>query len=133
MKSLLRGILFNAFSLFVLTQFLSGVKVQGGFSTYLLAGIILTLLYKFLKPVLSLVSLPLNLLTLGAVSFIINIFLFYLATSFIPEISIVSFTFQGANLSGFVIPRIYLNTFLAYAAAAFFQSLIVSFLTWLRK
>lgn len=133
MKSLLQGVLFNAFSLFVLTQFLSGVKVQGGFSTYLFAGIILTLLYKFLKPVLSLVSLPLNLLTLGAVSFFINIFLFYLATSFIPEISINSFTFQGANLSGFIIPKIYLNTFFAYAAAAFFQSLIVSFLTWLRK
>ncbi len=133
MKSLLRGVLFNAFSLFVLTQIFAGVRVTGGFGTYLIAGAVLTLLYKFLKPVLSLISLPLNLLTLGAVSFLINILLFYLATAIIPEISISAFTFQGANLAGFIIPKIYLNSFMAYAAAAFAQSIIVSFLSWIRK
>lgn len=133
MKSLLRETLTNAFSLFILTQILSGIKVGGGYETYLLAGLVLSILYKVLKPILSLISLPLNILTLGATSFFINILIFYISTSIIPNVSINPFIFQGANFAGFIIPRMYLNSFFAYAAAAFLQSLMVSLLSWLRK
>ena len=123
----------NAFSLFILTQTLTGVKVSGGISSYVLGGLALAIIYKVLKPILNIISFPLNIVTLGGTSFLINILLFYIATALIPQISINEFTFNGVSFGGFIIPTIHLNTFFAYAAAAFVQSILVSFISWLRK
>lgn len=133
MKSLLRASLINAFSLFILTQILSGVKVSGGISSYVLGGLALAIIYKILKPILNIISFPLNIVTMGATSFLINILLFYIATSLIPQISINAFTLNGASFGGFIVPTMHLNTFFAYAVAAFTQSVLVSFISWLRK
>lgn len=133
MKSLLRASLINAFSLFVLTQMLTGVKVSGGISSYIFGGIALTIIYKALKPILNIISLPLNIITMGATSFLINILLFYIATSLIPQISINAFTLNSMSFAGFITPTLNLNTFFAYASAALIQSVLVSFISWLRK
>lgn len=133
MKSLLRGTLVNALSLFFLTLLLTGVEVKGGLATYLTAGVVLTFVYKIIKPIVSIISLPINIITLGFSSFLINILLFYLATSLIPEISITPFTLNGFSFAGFVIPTINLNAFFAYAVAALFHSVIATFISWLRK
>jgi len=133
MKSFLRGILFNAFSLFVLSLILPGVQVSGGVASYLFGGIALSLLFTLLKPILSILALPLNLLTLGAFSFLINVIIFYLMTVFVPTISITAFTFPGLTYAGFVIPSMHFNVLFAFIIVAFLQSLIVSALSWLIK
>jgi putative membrane protein len=133
MRSLLRSTLFNSFSLFVISQVLSGVKVTGGLFTYLLGGLALTLLLVILKPVLNILALPLNILTLGMFSFLTNVIIFYLLTVFVTGISISSFTFTGYSYAGFIIPKIYFNTFFAFILVSFLQSVIVSFINWLIK
>jgi len=62
MKTLLRNTLFNALSIFLISQMISGMKVYGGLPTYLIAGLVLTLLLMILKPILNLLALPLILL-----------------------------------------------------------------------
>ena len=133
MKSIVRSTFINAFSLFILTQALPGVKVNGGLTTYILGGLALAFIFRILKPIVSVISLPLNILTLGTTSFLINVLLFYIATALIPQISITAFTLNGFSFGGFVIPTVNLNSFFAYAAAAFVQSVLVSFISWLRK
>lgn len=133
MKSFFRNVLFNSFSLFLISQLLPGVKVTGGLPTYLIGGIALTLLLVLLRPILNILTLPLNLVTLGMFSFLTNVIIFYLLTVFVPGISITSFTFPGISYSGFVIPSIYLNTLFAFVLVSFLQSVIVSFLSWLIK
>jgi putative membrane protein len=133
MKSLLRNVGFNAFSLFVLTQTLDGVKIYGGLPTYIVGGLVLYLLFLILKPILGIITLPLNLITLGLFSFIINIIIFYILTVFVSSISINAFLFKGLSIYGFIIPKIYLNQFFALMAAALIQALIVNFLIWLTK
>ncbi|HZQ30095.1 MAG TPA: phage holin family protein [Patescibacteria group bacterium] len=133
MKSLLRLSIENALSLFLLTLFLSGVKVSGGWESFILDGVILALVYKILKPIISIITLPLNLLTMGGFRFITNVLVFYFATKIASNITISAFTFPGASFSGFIIPQIYFNTLFAYFAAAFFQSLFVSAIEWLRR
>jgi putative membrane protein len=133
MKPFFRNCLFNAFSIFFLSQVLPGVKVSGGLVTYLIGGFALTLLFIFLKPVLHILSLPLNLVTMGAFSFLTNVIIFYLLTVLVMGISISSFTFPGISWAGFVIPAIGLNTLFAFIVVAFFQSLCVSFLNWLTE
>jgi putative membrane protein len=131
MKGFLRNVLFNAFSIFLLTQIIGGVKVSGGVPTYLFGGIALTILLVVLKPILNILSLPLNIITLGFFSFLTNIIIFYLLTVIVPGISIGAFTFSGVSYSGFVIPSFYFNVLFAFLLVAFLQSLIVSFLNWL--
>lgn len=131
MKPFLRTILFNSFSIFFISQILPGVKVSGGLITYLVGGLALTLLFILLRPVLRVLTLPLNLVTLGMFSFLSNVIIFYLLTVLVIGISITSFTFPGINYSGFVIPSIYFNTLFAFIITAFIQSLCVSFLNWL--
>lgn len=133
MKSLFRNTLINALSLYFLTQIFEGVRVTGGISSFLFGGLVLSVMFKVLKPVLNIVSLPLNIITLGAFSFLINIFIFYLATRVIGTISIREFTYHGVSIAGFVIPKITFNTFFAYAAAAMVQSIFVTIISWLRK
>lgn len=133
MKSLFRNVVFNGISLFILTLILPGVKISGGYTTYIAGGLFLAVMFKVLKPILNLISLPLNLVTLGMFSFVINVFIFYLATVFVPEISISAFTFNGTSFGGFVIPRMSFNIIFAYAVSAFIHVFIVSALHWLIK
>ncbi len=99
----------------------------------LVAGFVLTLLLKILKPVLSLLSLPLNIITLGLFSFVINVIIFYVLTVLVVGIVISSFTFSGISFAGFVVPKIYFNTFFAFVLVSLLQSLIVTLLGWLIK
>jgi len=133
MKSIVRNIAFYAFALFALTQFLDGVRISGGFATYVLGGIILSLIFLIIKPILNLIALPLNIITLGLFSFFSNVIILYILTVFVPDIKINAFQFNGYSLSGFIIPKVYLNSLFAFVVSAFSLSIIVSFLTWLIK
>ncbi len=133
MKNFFRNCLFNSFAIFFLSQVLPGVKVSGGLFTFLLGGLALTLLLVLLKPVLNLLALPFNILTLGFFSFLSNIIIFYLLTVLVTGISISSFMFPGISYFGFVIPQIYFNTLFAFLIVSFLQSICVSFLNWLME
>jgi putative membrane protein len=133
MKSFFRKIIFNAFSIFLISQVVSGMKVSGGLISYLIGGLALTLLFILLKPILKILTLPLNIITLGMFSFVINVIIFYLLTVFVTSITISAFTFPGLSFAGFIIPSIYINTIFAFILISFLQSVVVSFLTWLMK
>jgi len=133
MKSIVRNVTFYGLALFALTQFLEGVKITGGFPTYILGGIVLSLIFLIIKPILNIIAFPLNIITLGLFSFFSNVIILYLLTVFVPDIRINAFQFQGFSFAGFIIPKVYLNSFMAFVASALSLSLIVSFLTWLVK
>jgi putative membrane protein len=133
MKNFFRNILFNAFAIFFISQILPGVKVYGGIPTYLFGGLALTFLLVFIKPVLNILALPLNLITMGFFSFIVNVIIFYLLTVLVVGISISAFTFPGYEYAGFIIPKIYINTLFSFILVSFLQSIIVTFISWLTK
>lgn len=133
MRLLIKNTFLNALSLFLLTQVISGIKVSGGFIAFILSGFCLTLLFWFLKPILNLISLPLNAITLGFFSVVSNAILFYLLTVFIPNVGISAFTFSGFSLAGFIIPKIHFNTFWAFIVIACLQSFLFAFFKWIIK
>lgn len=133
MKTILRKTSFNAVSLFAVSQMVAGFKVDGGLQTYVLAGLTLAILSFIVKPIITILTLPLNMATLGAFSFLTNALILYLLTIIVPQITISSFVFPGLSFLGFVIPKISLNVFFAYIVCAFLLSFIVSFINWLVK
>jgi putative membrane protein len=133
MKSILRRVVFYSVALFLVAQFLEGVRVGGGLITYIIGGIVLSVLFMIVKPILSIITLPLNIITLGLFSFLINAIILYLLTIFVPDISISAFRFNGFSFLGFVIPQLQINNFFAFIAASISLSFIVGFLRWLTK
>ena len=131
MKFLLKHFVIYTFSLYLLQFIVSGVVINDGLTTLFVGGLLLTGMFLILKPIMNLLSFPLNIVTLGFVSTITNILILYLLTVFVPSISILPFTFQGAHVAGFIIPRIAFSTFFAYAISAVILVLTVSLFSWI--
>ena len=85
---------------------LDGIQVSGFFSAFFAAAI-LGLLNAFFRPILFLLTLPLNLLTLGLFTFVINAVLLKMSTGVVP----------GFEVSGFW--------------TAVFGSLLISIVSWI--
>jgi len=133
MKSIFRNVVSYSASLFLTSQIITGLIISGGLTTYLIGGIVLSMLFLILKPILGIVTLPLNIVTFGLFSFLINATILYLLTILVSNISITAFTFSGLNFSGFIIPKFYVNNFFAFVIASIVLSFIVGALKWLIK
>lgn len=133
MKGLLRSYLINLFTLWFTSKVILGLKVNGGWQTYLFAAAVLTGIIIFIKPLLKLLFLPINFLTLGFLSWIINVTILYLLTLFVSQIKIVPFEFVGFSYQGFIIPKISFGIFESFLVTSFVISIISNFLTWLYR
>ena|SRR5256885_5187937 len=133
MKTIVRKILTYLGALYFLPQFIPGVHITGGFLTLLVGGVALAALFLIIKPILSIISFPVNMLTLGVFSLVINTVLLYLLTVFISGISISAFSYSKIDFEGFIIPSLQFNTFFAYVYVSFVLSFIDSVITWLSK
>jgi len=132
-KKHLRSFVFNLIALWLVAQFIQGVSFVGGYQTLLLAALALTLVNLLVRPLIKLLLLPINLLTLGAFRWLVNVITLYLVTLLVPQFKISGFLFPGFTYQGFIVPAIYLTSFWVYVLSSFFLSLITSFLFWLRK
>ena len=115
MKTLLREVLLNSLLLYIIPQFLKGLQVKGGVETYVVGGAVLTIGEIIIKPILKIVTLPFNLLTLGFFSSFINVAVFYLITIFYPKIQILAFDFPGFSYHEFHLPAFHVPLLLSYA------------------
>lgn len=131
MKGLIRNTVINGVSLAILDQLIPGVNINGGFKTFVFAGFVLSLLFLIIKPILNILSLPLNMITLGLFSFFTNSIILYLLTVLVTDINITKFTFPGFTYAGFIVPVISFNTFWAFVITAAILSAIIAFFEWL--
>lgn len=131
MKSLIKNIAIHTVGVYAVPMVFNGMTVSGGLTNYIVAAAVLTVLFYIVKPILSIVTLPINALTFGAFSFVINALMFYLLTIMVPFVSISDFTFNGLNVAGFIIPSLYFNTFFAYIVISLAFSVIVTLLRWI--
>lgn len=131
MKTILRRIFIYTFILYLLPFIIPGVHVGGGLITLFVGGTALALLFMILKPILNIISFPINLVTLGLFSMITNAAILYLLTRFVTSVLVRPFAYQAVSYGGFVIPSISFNLFFAYVFTAFVISVIESALSWL--
>jgi putative membrane protein len=79
--------LITALSLLVADLVVPGVDIAT-FPAALLAGVSIGLVNSFIKPILSFLSLPVTVLTLGVFSFVVNGVCFWLASLFVPGFAV---------------------------------------------
>lgn len=112
---LLKPIVRSAIVLAMLTL-LPNVTVSSLISL-VLAAVVFELLFSVVKPILKLLFLPINIVTLGLFSALLNIFLLWLVTYLVP----------GFHISDLVLFGVQLNQFWSLVATAFVISIMQSF------
>ncbi len=98
-------ILISAVAVYVAAMFIPGVVVTGGPLTYVIVAVVLGLLNAFIKPILTILTIPITVITLGLFLLVINVLMVYLA----------AYLVSGFSVSGFI--------------AALLFSLVVSIVT----
>lgn len=101
----------NFFALFMVVNVVGGIAVDG-WEAAVTAALILTFINTFLKPAIIFLTLPINILSLGMLTFVINGFLFFMVSKVVKGFFIANFwsAFFGALL--FSIVSVLLNLFI---------------------
>jgi len=84
---LLISLLLNALALIITSKIVPGIYVPD-FGVALLAAIIIGLVNTFIRPILLILTAPINLLTLGLFTFVINALMLYLASLLVPAFEV---------------------------------------------
>lgn len=94
-------LLVNALALYLLTQVYSGVRFASGadIGSVLLAALVMGIVNALIRPVLLLLSLPINLLTLGLFTLVVNAAVLWIVAS-VTALNVASF---GAAFIGAII------------------------------
>lgn len=95
--TLLIMIVINSLALMVVSKLFEGIKVKG-FGTLVATAVVIGIVNAFIKPVILILTLPFNILTLGLLTLFINGFLFYMVSKIIKGFYIKSYgkAFWGA-------------------------------------
>jgi len=133
MKTILRNIAIYLLILYFLPQIVPGFTIEGGFVTFLMGALLLTLLFLIIKPILTIISFPINMITMGLFSTLINALILYLLTIVVPDITVQPFTYARLDLFGVIIPKLQFNTFFAYVYSALIIASINGAIKWLTE
>lgn len=134
MKHILRSLAINAFALWLVSQiFPQGIFFAKGTETLVITAAVLGLVNLFIRPLINLFLLPINLLTLGMFRFMVNVITLYLVTLIVHDFKISAFAFPGLTYKGIIIPSVSLNIFWAFVLISFCLSFVSAFLSWLSK
>lgn len=97
--SLLLRLILNAIGVILVSYIVPGVSVNG-FFTALVTAFVIGLINAVIRPVLLILSLPINILTLGLFTLVINALMFWLASALVPGFRVAGF---GAALVGAIV------------------------------
>ena len=95
----------NSFGLWLASRLLSGsfTDTDATAATFLLAGLVLSLLNTILRPIIVVLSLPAIVLTLGLFTLVVNGIIVYITLKLVPGMDI---SFVGSIITGLLISLI---------------------------
>jgi putative membrane protein len=90
MLGLVLRLIVNAVALYAVVRFVPGISVAGG-GNLVVASLVLGFLNAVLRPILSFLSLPVTVLTLGLFTLVVNGVVFALAAWLVPGFNVAGF------------------------------------------
>lgn len=133
MKGFIRTFIINLASLNSAVFFIPGLTNTGGIKTLIFSTIILSLINTFVKPIITLLLLPINLITLGTFKWLVNVLVILILTAIVANLKLNSFTFPGIDYQGFIIPKFVVSNFFVLVLSSACFSITNIFLFWLVK
>lgn len=130
-KVVLRNFLMNLGVLYGVTLIFPGLLITGGIKTLALGALGLMAMNAIIIPLLKVVFLPLNILTLGIFTWVLNVIALYLLVTVIPQIKLMPYFYPGGSILGFSIPSQNLSVLWVAIIASFMIGFASRFLHWL--
>ena len=93
-------VLLNGVALLLAANIVPGIHWQGSFLYLFIAGLVFGLINLIVKPIVTILSLPLIIVTLGLFFFVVNALMLYLADILLSGLSVDGF---GAALLGGIV------------------------------
>ncbi len=112
---IIKSIIITLLSIFLLASLLPSITYNS-WATLIIASIVLTFLQKIVRPVLKILFLPINIITLGLFSWTINVLILWLAMLIVP----------GFHISSLIIGTFHLGNILSLLLVSFALSLFES-------
>ena len=131
MKRILFVVLLNMVAIAIVSYFLPGIDYTGGIQYLALISIILAIANIFVKPIIKLLTLPIELVTLGLFGVLINAGMLYLVAYFVPQFSIKGFYFTGYETTWFIINPYQIPMWGTAVIASVLIGIITSTIAWL--
>lgn len=132
LRLVLRTIGINLASVYITAQILSGViSYVGGYQTLLMAALVIAVVNLFVKPIVTLLLLPIHLVTLGVFRWLANLVTLYIVTWLVPNLQIHAFTFPGLNLHYVIIPPLSFSAFGAFIVSTVTLTFTFHFMYWI--
>lgn len=131
MKRLLRSYFTSLVALWITSVLIPGLEFSGGLTSLSLGAATFMLINSTVVPLLKILFLPLNLLTFGFFTWVINVLALFVMTSTLPQLKLVPYYFPGAQVFGMSVNGFELNTLFVAVAASFLIGLIINIIKWL--
>ena len=90
-SQLIVAFLLGGVAMLLTERFVRGFRIQGGFASAVVAGIVYGVLHALLQKALLLLTLPLVALTLGLFVFVVNAFILWLTSKLVGRVKFDSF------------------------------------------
>lgn len=126
MKKLLRMIFFSLISIFVISLLVKGFEIKSDIYSYFVAAVFLSIVYYLIAPIIKLVLLPLNILTLGLASFFAYLLIFNFVINQFSLLIIKPWHFDGISLFGIVIPPLDFNYWMTLILVVVLYSTLIN-------
>lgn len=122
MKQALRSILVYSVAIALTGLFLPSIDYHHQLITLIITAIVMGIVNTFIRPILNLILLPVNVITLGLVGLFMNAFILFIVTLLVTNFNIVPFTVQFNNST------VYLSLIWSYIITATILSLVTGLL-----
>lgn len=132
MRWIFRTFSYTFIALWVTELVIPGFSVTGTIGDLSTITLGLVALHTFVRPILKIITLPLNMASFGMFSIAINAFLIYTLSLVFPEITIRPWTFPGLSLAWVTLPAFEFGILATYAVVACCISGIILVLDWIR-
>jgi len=132
MKKILRFTLLLTFTL-ITTNYIWGNMSLDNPSIIIKTALILAVFEVILKPIIKIITIPINILTLGFFRIIINTLGLYLAVFLFEAFTVSNINSPATKILGFSIPQLQFQNFWAYLVTSFTISFILYFFNLILK
>lgn len=131
MKKIILRIIGNILALYLTSQFIPGFMIENTLYTLFIAALVLLVINTFIKPLVKLLLLPINLLTLGFFQWVTNVIILYIFDLISSQVTITAFDFSGLSTGLINLPPTHISLFWALVISSFSISLIETLYSWL--
>ena len=133
MRKILQNYFIVTASIFTLTQIIPAITIQNGWFGIFYASFILALLLYIAKPIVNLIMIPINFITLNLASWLVNIIIIYLWILLVRDVQIHSWEFGGGVFGPLTFSRMNFGALQVTIIVTILLAILEKLYSWLIK